>query len=77
MGSRRGGEKKDSQRKEIATDLSKFLYHSSPELDFNNVVKMKAVNDYVDELEQRKIGPSGIVSKLNTLCHAQTFIIDR
>lgn len=78
LGSRRGGEKKESQQKELATDLSKFLRHSnSTELNFHDVVRMKAVNDYVDELERWKIGPSGIISKLNTLCHAQTFLIDQ
>ena len=77
LGSRRCGEKRESQQREIATDLSKFLRHCSSDVDLNNVVRMKAVNEYVDELEKRKIGPSGIVSKLNTLCHAQTFVIDR
>jgi hypothetical protein len=46
-GSHRGGEKKESQQKEIVTDLSKFLYHSSPdhELDLKNVVKMNSVSE--------------------------------
>ena len=62
----------------MATDLSKFLHHSSPnELDFNEVVRMKSVEEYIRELQTRRIGPSGIVSKLNTLCFAQTFVMHR
>lgn len=73
-----GGKKRESQQKEMSTDLSKFLYHASPaEFDFLNVVKVKAIAVYVNELEQRKLGPSGIIAKLNILCHAQNFLIER
>lgn len=78
LGSLGGGQKKASQQKEMATDLSKFLHFSSPDkIDINNSVKMKCVEDYVEELQRRTIGPSGIISKLNTLCFAQTFIVQR
>ncbi len=78
LGHMSGGNKKVGQRKEMATDLSKFLYYSSPEeIRFDNVVKMKAIDGFVDELQERNVGPSGIISKLNTLCYAQTFLLHR
>lgn len=58
----------------MAIDLSKFLHFTSSSLNIENVVKMKEVDGYVEELRKRKVGPSGIVSKLTTLCHAQTFL---
>ena len=71
-------EKKASIAKEIATDVSKFLCFTSPEkIDIEHVVKMKAIEAFVEELHRREIGASGIVSKLNAICHAQTFILHR
>jgi hypothetical protein len=62
----------------MATDLSKFLYYSSPsDIDVNHTVKMKCIEEYIKELQRRRIGPSGIISKLNTLCFAQMFIVQR
>ncbi len=77
MKSLAGGSKKGQQAKEMATDLSKFLHLSAPEIDITNVIKMKFVEWYVEELRNRKIGPSGIISKLNVLCTAQTFLLHR
>lgn len=77
LGSRRGGEKRENQQREIATDVSKFLYLSNPaEPDLNQVIRMWAINRYVDEVV-RLIGPSRVLGKLNALCHAQTFLMDR
>ena len=72
-----GGQKKPSQQKEMATDLSKFLKFASSDLDLSSLVKMKEIEKFVEELQDRRIGPSGITSKLNTLCSAQRFLIHR
>ena len=78
LGSLAGGQKKDSQQKEIATDLSKFLHFSSSgKIDINTSVDVNCVEEYVEELRRRRIGPSGVISKLNTLCFAQSFIVQR
>lgn len=78
MGSLAGGKKKEGQCREMARDLSKFLYFSNPsELDFNHILKMKSVEAFIDELGRRAVGPSGTISKLNVLCFAQTFILHR
>jgi site-specific recombinase XerD len=73
-----GGGKKAGQAKEITVDLSKFLQFCSPEeIDLTNVCKPKSIEDYLDELQRRKVGPSEIISKLNVLNYAQTFIVHR
>lgn len=80
LGSLNGGSKKEGQQREMATDLSKFLYLSTPSgssIDLEVVISTKAVEAYVEELRQRNVGPSGIIAKLNTLCFAQTFLIYR
>lgn len=79
LGSLAGGSKKISQQKEMAVDLSKFLRFASTDdsVDINLVSCMKAIEDYVAELQKREIGPSGIIAKLNVLCYAQTFILHR
>lgn len=77
MQSLAGGKKKAQQAKEMATDLSKFLHYSAAEVDLDEVLKMKSVDRYMEELRRRKIGPSGIISKLNVLCTAQTFLVHR
>ena len=78
LGSLASGQKKTNQQKEMATDLSKFLHFASSEaLDITLVTKMKLIKGYISELQRRKIGPSGIISKLNTLSFAQTFISQR
>lgn len=78
LGSLAGGKKEPSQQREMAVDLSKFLHFaSSSSLNLQNVVRMKAVDEYVEELRRRKVGPSGIISKLNNLCHTQTFVLHR
>ena len=71
-------EKKASIAKEIATDVSKFLHFTTPaEPVFEDVVKVKAIEAFVNELHRRQIGQSGIASKLNACCQAQTFILHR
>lgn len=60
----------------MAKDLAKFLHFCSPlSLDLENVVKSVAVDEFVEHLKSRNIGPSGIISKLNVLCYAQDYIV--
>ena len=76
--SARGGMKKQSQCKEMATDLSKFLkYTKEADLDINQVVQMKSIDTYVDHLRERRLGPSGIISKLNVINFGQKFLLYR
>jgi hypothetical protein len=73
-----GGGKKAGQAREMTVDLSKFLRFCSPdEIDVTSVCKPKSIEDYLDELQRRKVGPSGIISKLNVLNYAQTFVVHR
>ncbi len=61
----------------MATDISKFCYYcSSDKIDLEDVVRMKCVQAYVEELRS-KLEPSGIISKLNVLCYAQEFVLQR
>ena len=70
--------KKSSQSKEMVTDLSKFLKYSKKEdIDINIVVQMKAVDGYVNHLRERRLGPSGIISKLNVINFGQKFLLYR
>ncbi len=80
LGSLIGGNKKPSQQREMATDLSKFLFFSAPPgspLNIDMSVSMNAIEAFQQELTDRKLGPSGIISKLNVLCFAQKFILHR
>jgi hypothetical protein len=61
----------------MAVDLSKFLRHTADTLALENVVKMRAIQAYIDHLQERKIGPSGTISKLTILGYAQKFVIQR
>ena len=59
-------------------DLSKFLRHASPDaISLEDVTKVKAIQSFVGKLQQRNIGPSGIIGKLNVLSYAQNFILHR
>ncbi len=72
-----GGSKKYQQQREMATDLSKFLYFTGGEICIQKVASFKAVEAYVKELHDRKVGPSGIIAKLNVISFAQAFLIHR
>jgi hypothetical protein len=75
LGGLLGGKKSANQQREMAVDLSKFQCHTTDTLALENVVKMKAVQTYIDHLQERKIGPSGTISKLTIPGYAQKFII--
>lgn len=79
LGTDSGGGKKGSPVKEMATDLSKFLFFSckGQDLDMKRVASFKAVEAFVEELRRRKVGPSGIIGKLNVLMLAQSFLLYR
>lgn len=73
-----GGSKPVEQRKEMARELSKFLYYTTPEeINFHDVVNIQSIDAFVKELNVRKIGPCGLMLKLNTLCHAHRFLLHR
>ena len=70
--------KKESQSKEMATDLSKFLkFTKEADLDITLVVQIKSIDAYVDYLRERRLGPSGIISKLNVINFGQKFLLYR
>lgn len=62
----------------MAKDLSKFLmFHKTEEPDMKKVASFKAVECYVEELQKRNIGSSGIIAKLNVLCFAQVYLLNK
>ena len=76
--SARGGMKKESQSKEMATDLSKFLkFGKEEDIDITIVVQMRLIDAYVDHLRDRRLGPSGIISKWNVINFGQKFLLYR
>lgn len=74
-----GGGKKPQQAKEMATDMSKFLYFCAgpAPLDFDHATSSEDISRFTEELKRLGLGPSGIVSKLNVLCYAQSFMLHR
>ena len=76
MGSLSGGSKRENVQKENALDLSKFLHFADPdEINLNHVLSIHKIEEYLKELVKRNLGPSGPVSKLQTLSQAQTFLV--
>lgn len=77
LGSDFAGGKKGSQQREMARDLSKFLWLVSEgrALDLKNVASQRNIDAYVQAIRELKIGPSGIISKLNVIVAAQNFLL--
>ena len=62
----------------MATDLSKFLFFSAGQagdLDIYMVASFKAIESFVEELQKSKVGPSGIISKINVIVTAMSFVL--
>ena len=70
--------KKESQSKEMATDLSEFLkFGKEEDIDITIVVQKRLIDAYVDHLRDRRLGLSGIISKLNVINFGQKFLLYR
>ena len=68
LGSRSGGKKDTTQRREIFVDISKFLYYADSNIcnpDF--LLCRGTVRRFVTWLEEGGIGPSGILTKLRRI----------
>lgn len=63
----------------MATDLSKFLRFAADgdDADITLVSSFKSIERFLEELEKRRVGPSGMISKLNTLCSSMSFVLHR
>ena len=76
LASRYGGRKKEKERQEIMTDVSKFLFFADPDkCDLKNVLSCRNIRQYVVLLEGKEIGPSGILTKLWRLVMATEWLI--
>ena len=66
-----GGSKNAKAAEQEAVDLAKFLHLADKSCcDITNVTRMANVVRYLNKLRESKVGPSGQITKLNTLCNA-------
>ena len=60
----------------IVSDVNKFLCFSNKStLDFNNLLIISNLRSYTDKLQKDGIGPDGIITKLQRLQMAMSYII--
>ena len=66
-----GGSKNAKAAEQEAVDLAKFLHLADKSCcDITNVRRMANVVRYLNKLRESKVGPSGQITKLNTLSNA-------
>ena len=59
-------------------DLSKYLkFANEEEAHLSLVTKSSPIQDYLCELKEARLGPSGQAGKLMAIMHAETFLICR
>ena len=73
-----GGRRGFRHSKQVAIDVSKFLYFTSPSntvVDWFKIMDRQAIKAYTDRLRKDGIGDSGILDKLNYLKLAVNFLL--
>ena len=65
-----GGPKNKTTAQQEVTDLVKFLWHAdNTQCVLENTLDLDHVITYLNLLRQKKIGPSGQISKLSIIIH--------
>ena len=73
-----GGQRSEKTAKEIATDVSKFLWYAcgrdSPNPNWARLTDRDQLIGFTDKLKRAKVGPEGQLSKLDALSAALKFL---
>ncbi len=70
-----GGSKTEDNAKSIATDIAKFMaFCDQCKFKWEHLFDQKQLKLYIDKLEKSKLGPDGILTKLDRFLYAIKYV---